>query len=214
MLPFFFGVAAVAAAQATIADGDSAHAAVRNLTSALCGSTCADVWLDPSGAPQIMGAIENARACFALINQTCWDCTKQPPPPASFPEAVCVHNLFRTDSQPISGAFIFCSGHSAASAEGMSHVAWRRFIGWRSDTCADDCSQPMACPRRRAGNGDGSEYDALVAARPQTDAQTFHRFYKAETTGWTAGMEAQLGDDALQARLQQFATGEHTAAAL
>ena len=154
---------------------------VENLKSALCGPKCKDVWLDPTGKPKVNGDVEDTAECFALINQTCWDCRKEPPPPATFPEAVCTHAYFYTDPQPVSGHFLFCSGHSAASAATMSMTAWRRFIGWRSLTC-----HPPG-----VNANDGSEYDAIFAARGEPDAQNL-RYYAAGTSGWQEGMEKQM----------------------
>lgn len=168
---------------------------VRSREASLCGAKCADIWLDPTGLPKVMtstvsaagtvrptASVNATEECFPLINATCFDCRTVPPPPATFATgAVCTHAYFRTDPQPISGHFSFCSGFAAASAAEMSHIAWRRFIGWRSLTC-----HPPS-----ADANDGSEYDALRKGRGLPDADR-KRYYRAGTSGWRHGVEAQL----------------------
>lgn len=172
---------ATGAADTVALDSLGEQPRVQELRSLLCGADCSAVWLDPTGVPSVAGAVVDVRACFAIINRTCWDCHKDPPPPAAFPEAVCTHAYFATDPQPVSGQFAFCSGHAAATAEQMSVMAWKRFIGWRSRTC-----HPAA-----ARMNDGSEWVAVKRGQSLRDAQRLH-YYAAGSSGWSGGIEAEL----------------------
>ena len=115
-----------AAPPATPAIDLPADADIPTLQTALC-SACDHVWLDArwsSGSPQVRLPVAS---CFDVVNQTCSDCYRDV-------DGRCSAAYFQLYPQPISGAFQFCSGHSATSAESMSTVAWMRLM----------CALPLA----------------------------------------------------------------------